>query len=290
MSLKKIKRKLVYRITLIFIAFFRSISLKRARKIATYVGRLLLLFSKKEKHILYANIANTSFDIFPPILIKRLVQNMMYTFAEFIKMAYMDIEDIRSMFTVKGEDVLKTALERGKGVLLMTGHIGNWELLGTYLGKSGYKVNAIYRKPSNDDYDSLIRRFRALNKVKLIENSDSWNGSIDALKKNEILIVLADQNPKNDSPKIPFLGKEASTPKGPALFAIKSKATVICSFVIRTKKGFKIEFKELEYADKKSLKDKIISILTALNDVYSDIIRKYPYQWVWFHDRWGLFS
>ena len=290
MSLKSVKRKIVYKLVLVFIDIFKRISLQKARKISAVVGNIMILVLKKQREILYTNLAYTSFPVHPEKLIKDLVRNMMFTFAEFIKLAYYPFDKIKGLFDVKDEYILKEALKEGKGVILVTAHLGNWELLGTYLGKKGYKVNAIYRKPSNEDYDKVIRKFRGMNKVKLIENRDSWNGSIKALKNNEILIVLADQNPKNDSPDIPFLGKQAKTPKGPALFAIKTKAKILCSFVIRKKGRFEIRFIRPEYKGAGKLKERIISILTSINSVYSNIIKEYPDQWVWFHDRWGIYN
>jgi len=289
MSPKRIKRKLVYRLVLIFVIIFRNISLQKAKKISSVIGRMMFPVLKKERNILYANLAYTSFPVLPEKLLKAVTRNMMYTFAEFIKLAYFPYDKIKGLFDVKHEGFLKEALEAGKGVVLVTAHIGNWELLGTYLGKKGYKVNAIYRRSSNKDYDKVIRRFRGLNKVRLIENSDSWNGSIEALKNNEILIVLADQNPKNDSPNIEFLGKDAGTPKGPALFSIKTGAKILCSFVIRKKNRFEIRFIRPEYSTDGKIKDRIISILKTINDVYSKMITEYPDQWVWFHDRWGIY-
>jgi KDO2-lipid IV(A) lauroyltransferase len=257
--------------------------------IAGFVSKLFIPFTKKEKTITVANVSYTCINKDAESLFAKVLKNMCFTFVEFIKFAFMTKNEANLLIKTINLDLIDKSLQKGNGVILLTGHIGNWELLGTYLGKNGYKVNAIYRRPSSEKYDKVIRRLRKLNKVNLIDNSNAYQGSIHALKKNEILIILADQNPGEDGLMVDFLGKPANTPKGPAIFALKTKAAIISAYAIRKEKPFfEITFKKIGIPVVGKLKDKINIITHNINEDYSEIINRYPEQWAWFHNRWGL--
>jgi KDO2-lipid IV(A) lauroyltransferase len=287
--LKKTKRYLIYCLVVFLIDIFRKISFKKSYKVAEILSKIFLIAASREKSIMSLNLAYLNKNIDEKKLFNSILKNLSFNFVEFIKFAFLPFSMVKNNVEVEGEEFLKRAYKKGKGVILLTAHIGNWEFLGTYFGKKGYPLNAIYRKPGSELYDKIIRKIRRLNRVKLIENRNAVGDGFKAIRKGEILIILADQKSQDESVKIDFLGKEAPTPKGPAIFGIKTGAEILTAFVIRKKGGFVIKIKNLDYDKDGKIKEKINSILINMNKAYSDIIRKYPSQWVWFHDRWGIF-
>ncbi|MFW5782711.1 MAG: lysophospholipid acyltransferase family protein [Candidatus Muiribacteriaceae bacterium] len=288
--LKIFKRYFIYSVLFVLIRRFRNLSLQKGRSFFSILIHILLPFTRKEQHIITANLSYTAIHIENERkFFRKVLRNMGYTLFEFIRFAYQDINTTRRQIKVHGEEKLDKALNRGKGVILITGHIGNWELLAAYFRSRGIKANAIYRRPVSEYNDRLIRKLRQKNGINLIDNSNALKGSLERLRKGEVLIILADQKPKQDSLKIDFLGRPADTPRGPAVFALKSKAALVTGFVVRKGKTFDLYLDNIKIPEKGGLKKKIEGILIAMNGKYSDIIRKYPDQWVWFHDRWGLF-
>ncbi|MCK9474534.1 MAG: lysophospholipid acyltransferase family protein [Candidatus Muirbacterium halophilum] len=287
--MNNLKRYIVYGFALSLIDIFKRANFSTSYKIAGLVSKLFIPFIEKEKLITVANVSFTAIKKDAEKLFSKVIQNMCFTFVEFIKFAMMKKEDANYYIKTQNAELIDESLKKGNGLIIITGHIGNWELLGTYLGKNNYKVNAIYRKPSSEKYDKVIKRLRKMNKVKLIDNSNAYHGSINALKRNEILIILADQNPGNDGIDIDFLGRPAKTPKGPAIFALKSKASIISAFAIRKKKPFfNIKFENINIPKNGKIKYKTNVILENINENYTQIISLYPEQWAWFHNRWGL--
>ncbi|MGM0608750.1 MAG: lysophospholipid acyltransferase family protein [Candidatus Muiribacteriota bacterium] len=288
-KLKKTKRFIIYCFVLFLIDIFKKVSFSTSYRIASVISKIMFFASTRERNILMANLSYVSINTDEKRLMKKIFKNMGYTFVEFIKFSFMPFKKVKQYLEVQGEHHLKEALQKKRGVVLLTGHIGNWEMVGAHLGKKGYPVNALYSKPKSELYDKIIRKLRGLNKLKLIDNKNSFIEGIKCLRNNEILILLADQKSKENNNMIDFLGKPAPTPKGPAIFALKAKAEIVTYFVVRKKKRLKVIFNKLEYDSSKKQKEKVAEILTKMNRQYSEIIKKYPDQWAWFHNRWGIF-
>ena len=130
---------------------------------------------------------------------------------------------------------MDAALARGKGVVFVTGHVGNWELLARYVALEDYPAAVIGKELSDPRTTRLVERFRASGKLRVI-----WRGSqgaakemLRALKGNSILGILIDQDTKVQSVWVPFFGKLAKTPRAAADLAIRTGAAPMLGFCTR---------------------------------------------------------
>jgi KDO2-lipid IV(A) lauroyltransferase len=194
---------------------------------------------------------------------------------------------------IKGKEYLEQALARKKGVIALGAHLGAFTLLGTRLAAEGYPVNIMINQES---FPKLWKRLNAYQgnvgqktfPPKPI--TTSIKKSLNALHRNEVLYLVADEQQRRGGIPVPFFGQKAFTPSGPALFSLKTGAPILPMFVLRKNRiqwtlviGHPIEIERT--ADEK----KDIEALTAkFTMAIEDFIRQNPSQWTWLNRRWKL--
>jgi len=197
-------------------------------------------------------------------------------------------EKINEFVTCKGIQNLNTALKAGHGVILLTAHFGNWELMGASLALNGYILNALAREVRSQHLEKLLKAHRQSVGVRVIHRGASVKTGLRCLKRNEILAVLADVDTKADGVFVDFFGRLAYTPYAPVAISLKTKALLVPAFIIRQPYDSHIVVieKPLEL-QLTGQKDVDIQVNTQLfTKVVESYVRKYPEQWVWMHQRW----
>lgn len=191
---------------------------------------------------------------------------------------YSDLE-----FEVIGIPALDRALAQKKGVIMVTGHLGSWELLGAWLGLNGYEVAAVaqrQRDPGSNRFFNEIRRDLKLHQIKQKAGSQAMT---EVLKQNKILALLSDQDARKRGVFVNFFNQPSSTPKGTAVFHYRTGAPLILATCVQTAPfSYQITFSEICAPADRSI--------TRLTQLYSTaleaVIRRYPEQYFWFHRRW----
>jgi KDO2-lipid IV(A) lauroyltransferase len=174
-------------------------------------------------------------------------------------------------------------------VVALTGHIGCWELLGAYLSEKGYKVNVIARELSNGRLNDMLVRMRRRHGIVSIPRGGSAVAGYRVLRKGEILGILIDQDIDVDGVFVPFFGIPAHTPRGAAVFALRSGAPIVPMGIhLQPGGSHKITvLPELGPPPAELSEQQRIDELTGrCSAAIERLIRIYPQQWVWFHDRW----
>lgn len=183
---------------------------------------------------------------------------------------------------------MDTALARGKGVVFVTGHVGNWELLARYVALENYPAAVIGKELSDERTTRLVEQFRASGKLRVI-----WRGRqgaakemLRALKGNSILGILIDQDTKVQSVWVPFFGKLAKTPRAAADLALRTGAAPLLGFCTRVGPlRYRITMHEVALPELE--REAAVMALTAeLTRGIEAHIRAHPEQWVWIHQRW----
>jgi len=194
---------------------------------------------------------------------------------------------------IRGKEHLEEALAKKKGVIALGAHLGAFTLLGTRLAVEGYPVNVMINQGS---FPKLWKRLNAYQEnvgQKIFPPkplTTSIKKSLNALHRNEVLYLVADEQQRRGGVPVPFFGQEAFTPSGPALFSLKTGAPILPMFVLRKNRiqwtlviGHPIEIERT--TDEK----KDIEALTAkFTGAIEDLIRQYPSQWTWLNRRWKL--
>ena len=184
-------------------------------------------------------------------------------------------------------------IHKKQGILLLTAHFGNWELLAKTFSLKGYPGNVLSRPLDNPYIEKILYNLRTNSGNKVIYNRENAIKSIIlALNKNEIVGFLPDENAsKRIGVFVDFFGVKACTMPGMANIAAKTKSPVIPAFIVRINDGnFKkhklIIGKPLEITYTGNRKTDMMNILKMFNETIENIIKMYPEQWFWIHNRW----
>ena len=197
---------------------------------------------------------------------------------------------VASFFECEGEEILEEIIREDKGGILVTGHFGSWEMGGAYIAERWGNIDFLVGKQKNRIIDREMNRIRHIMGIETIPIGVSARGVLKALKRRRLVALLSDQDAGRDGTIVSFFGMKASTPKGPAAFAIKSSAPIFIGFFLRRKdRPEKHIFicKEIIYPKTNKLTDDAINSLTQeYTTVIEDFIREHPDHWFWAHRRW----
>ncbi len=190
-----------------------------------------------------------------------------------------------------GEDNLKSALSRGKGVILVSAHFGNFPLLLSRLSLAGYRVSGIMRPMRDERVEKVFVKKRERYKVKTIYSQPRKacvDATIRALRDNEIVFIPIDQNFGTGGVFVNFFGQKAATATGPVVLAQRTRAALVPCFIVRQPDDTHQVFfePEIDLETKESPEETIVANIQKLTDIIEAYIRKYPAQWGWMHRRW----
>jgi Kdo2-lipid IVA lauroyltransferase/acyltransferase len=198
-------------------------------------------------------------------------------------------EELARHVKVQGMVNIRRAYEKGRGVLVLTAHFGNWELLPIVGKHMGYPFSIVYRPLDARPLEKFIVRTRTRFGGTLIPKKRSFRKVLKSLERKELVALLMDQNvARREGVFAPFFDRPACTNKGLALLALKTGAPVIPIFLLREEKGFTgLIFPEIPLV-RTGDKTRDLEINTrAYNQVIESLVRRHPEQWFWIHRRWN---
>ncbi|MDT8318595.1 MAG: lysophospholipid acyltransferase family protein [bacterium] len=212
------------------------------------------------------------------------------TFAEIITLSPLSEKHIEEKVDIEGYSNFLKAQESGKGVFLLSAHLGNWEMLAAIHSILSGSITVIYKKHKNPYVDRIITSLRQSSGIKVIPRRNSARKTIAALKKGETIGILSDLHTSKEaqSVMVPFFGRDASTNYGLALLAIKTGTPIVPAFTVRNGNGRHLcTYQKPVFLKSTGDLDRDIKDGTAkINAIIEEEIRKYPSQWYWVNDRW----
>ena len=187
----------------------------------------------------------------------------------------------------RARQVLDEALAQGKGAIVVSGHIGNWEILGQAIAAAGYPLATV----ATPFYDSRITRWldrwRSQRGLKILWlEGNSGKAIMRALRSNHLMGFLIDQDTKTAGEYVPFFGRPAFTPTTPAALALRTGAPLIFCWHHRRHKRHQITIERVAYERSDDHRRDVLSLTTVLTARLEAVIRTVPEQWVWMHRRW----
>lgn len=223
--------------------------------------------------------------------IRKLFVNLGITFLEILYMPSLTKEKMRGKVTFDREDILWEALKEGHGVVMLACHMDNWEWLGAALALNGFPLSAVEKPQPNQVYSDFMNELRrGVGQEIFSRDTNEIIGCARAMKKKRMLGLIADQDAGPDGIFVPFLGKMAATPAGPAYFARKFKAPIIPIFIIRRPSGrghLAIVKDPLRYEFTGDQQQDDYNITLKMTQQLEEIIKEYPENWLWFQHRWN---
>jgi len=210
--------------------------------------------------------------------------------AEFCQMSKYTPESASKLIRYEGLDNYLGARARGKGVLVVTGHLGAWELSSFYHSLMGYPMSLVIRRLDNPRVDALVNTIRTRHGNRVIHKDDFARGLITAMHAGETVGILMDTNmTPPQGVFVPFFGIEACTASGLARVALRSGAAVLPGFLLweEPEQKYVLHFgEELELIRTGDAADDIVANTALFTAAIESYIRRYPGQWLWVHRRW----
>ena len=272
-----------------FLVLYLPIKISSA--LAKFLSTLQYLLSKQDR----ISVRNNLKAILPAIdesHLKKYTKNVFINFglylAAFFGFKQLDRGYIKKNVIIEGIEYVDQALSQGKGLIIVSAHIGNWELGGVILGMLGYPVNAITLTHKHKAVNAFFNRQRELKGFHVIPFENAVRGSLEALSRNEIVCILGDRDFTQGGQLLDFLGKPTVIPKGPAVFSLRNKTPLIAAFTIREKNNkFRFSFNPPIEFNPCGEYEKDVRLLTQtyLKQI-EDCILKYPDQWSMFRRYW----
>jgi len=259
---------------------------------ADFLGRMLFCVDKKHRDIAIDNLTYAFGHEKQPEEIKKIARQVFINLAKVVFEVgwslHLKESQFAEHFKINGFHHMKNAHEKGKGVLALTAHFGNWELLSIIGSIIKFPINIVVRPLDFKPLDHFIFNLRTRFGGKIIPKERSIHTIIRSLRRGEIVLLLMDQNVDwYEGVFVDFMGHRACTSKGMALLALKTGAPVVPVFMVREKSGFRAEFGPEIFTVKTGDRQKDIENNTQeYNRVMENFIRRYPDQWFWVHQRW----
>ena len=198
---------------------------------------------------------------------------------------------IRRKYSFVHKEHLDAALAKGKGVILVSAHFGNFPLMIVRLSCEGYKAAAIMRPLKDERFERFLAaerdRFR-VHTIKSLPRRECVIATISSLRDNEAVFLPLDQNFGTGGVFVDFFNRKAATATGPVILAQRTGAAIIPCFIIRQKdNSHRIVFEpEMPLVRGRSNEQDIQLNVQRLTSVIESYVRRYPAEWSWIHRRW----
>ena len=217
-------------------------------------------------------------------------RNLGLLLAEFCKMQGYTAATAGRFIRYEGLENYLRARERGKGVLVLTGHLGAWELSSFYHSLMGMPMGMVIRRLDNPLVDEFVNRIRCLHGNRVIHKDDFARGLIASMRAGETVGILMDTNmTPPQGVFVPFFGVPACTASGMARIAEKTGAAVLPGFLLweQSEQKYVLRFgEELEIVHTGDAEQDALTNTATFTAAIERYIRQYPDQWLWMHRRW----
>lgn len=198
-------------------------------------------------------------------------------------------EHIIDLFeTVNDWSLVEERLSLGKGLIVVTGHLGNWELGGAYLAARGLSVDVVARHMANPLFDGYLTRTRRRIGMTVIHDESAVKRIPRSLRDGHVAALVMDQGAVGlASTWVPFFGRLAKTPRGPAVFALRMGAPMVLGIALRKPSGkYELSFESIDTTstgDREADVDRMVADYTSALERW---VRRAPEQYLWQHRRW----
>jgi len=208
---------------------------------------------------------------------------------EFVYFPRLTSAGINEIIDIANPDLIREAHARGKGIILLTAHYGNWELLAQSIpARMGIPVHVIVKPQANEMIDGKINGWRTMFGNIVVPMESSVRELLKALRENKAVGLVADQAAAKESIVVRFFGRDVPTFEGPAMFSLKTGAPLLLGFAVRQPGGrYLAEFHEVPSSDLAAYTPENVLELTKRHVALTETaIRARPEQWMWMHKRW----
>ncbi len=268
-----------------------GLPLKAAYGLAIFISNIYASVAFSDRRAVAENLKvifpdKPSHEIFK--IRKELFRNFAKYLVDFFRFEKLDAEYLKKNIHLKNLNYIDECLSAGCGAILVTAHLGNWELGGAVISMLGYPFLTVALPHKSEKVDAFFNSQRESKGVRVLALGNAAKGCLKGLRKNEVLALAGDRDFVGKGMLIDFFGKPTVFPVGPAVLALHAKTKIIPGFMLRNgDDSFDLIMdKPLDFTptgdDKKDLKE----LITRYKSIFEDYIRRYPEQWYMFRRFW----
>lgn len=290
---RKMKQRLEFALVWLLVKALGAMPRTAARAVGATIGWMAWLGLPRLRRVGMRNLELA----FPEKTVKErkrilrvLYRNLGWQLAEFCKMPHYTFSKANRFIRYEGLENYLKALDRGKGVLVLTGHLGAWELSSFYHSLASHPMSMVIRRLDNPLVDRFVNRIRCLHGNCVLHKDDFARGLIAAMRAGETVGVLMDTNmTPPQGVFVDFFGHAACTASGVARVAQRTGATVVPGFLMwePSERRYVLHFlPPLALVDTGDEEGDTVANTQLFTSALEDVIRSYPDQWLWVHRRW----
>jgi KDO2-lipid IV(A) lauroyltransferase len=277
----------------LFVYGLRLLPRELARAIGTAIGAIAFRGLRRLRNVGVRNLELAFPEMTPrerEAILRSEYRNLGLLLAEFCKMPDYTAASASEFIRYEGLENYLKARERGKGVLVLTGHLGAWELSSFYHSLMGMPMGMVIRRLDNPLVDAFVNRIRCLHGNRVIHKDDFARGLIASMRAGETVGILMDTNmTPPQGVFVPYFGVLACTASGMARIAEKTGAAVVPGFLLweESERKYVLHFgEELNVVHTGDAEQDALTNTAAFTAAMERYVRQYPEQWLWMHRRW----
>lgn len=188
---------------------------------------------------------------------------------------------------LSGMDALTAALAAGTGAVVVTGHLGNWEVGGAALAARGVPLDVVAQRQANPYFDRLMNDARTRLGMRVVPRGGATKATLRALGQGRVVALVADQDARTAGVFVPFLGRPASTHRGPAVLALRTGAPLFMGVIIRAAGGgYEVRIEQIPLPSDGAFDARVRRVTAAFTSALESAVREHPTQYFWHHRRW----
>jgi KDO2-lipid IV(A) lauroyltransferase len=267
------------------------VPLRFALWIGRRIGDIAYIINLKRRSIAYANL-KAAFPEKDGLQLKRInrahFENLGMSMIELSKLPIMGKRYLDGHVKLEGLENVRSALNKGRGVVLLTAHFGNWEISSLAAGVKGYPMSVFAREQKYKRLNALLNELRQSTGCRVITKGFSAKDIIKTLDNNGIVGMLSDQDAGANGVFVIFFNRPASMAQGPVVFGLKTDAVILPSFIWRIKNDRHVARvgEPLELVNTGDKEKDMKLNLQRIADIAAGYIAIFPEQWLWSHKRW----
>lgn len=281
-----------YILFLILAGIVRVLGLKSSRRLSIVIAFVFYYMIPIRKQVTLNNLRK-AFPEYSEIEIKKIAfgsyKSFSITLVEMLFIPYMTREQIENAIYCENAELIKKYYKRNNGLILLSGHFGNWEYIALSVSAQiNVPFHVVVKSQRNPYVDAYLNKGRTRWINKVVPLGATIRKVYSELKSKNIVAMVADQRGPAEGMRVNFFGQQSSIYPGPAQLAIKTKAPILYGLAVRSSdysykaKIFEISVENLPEDEEKQIQEVSQRHMAFLESV----IRKHPEQWLWMHNIW----
>ncbi len=219
---------------------------------------------------------------------RRVFHHFAFNIVDFMRFPLLDLESLRQVVDIEGWEHLQRAHAEGRGVILLSAHIGNWEIGGAVFGLSGIRLRAVALDHGAGRVTRFFAERRRAKGIKSLPLAGSTYAILEGLRAGEAVALIVDRDFAHQGRPVAFFGETTMMPRAHASLALKTGAPLLPCFPLREPNHrFRLIIRPPVSTERLPADDRVGTLVARCLRVFEEMIRRHPDQWCVFVPLWG---